>query len=129
MKAVLAAVSLSLALVACGGGGSQADNAADQLEKAADQSNPAAAQVLDNAANQIRDQNVADANAAVQQSLQEAGNVQAAGAGGAMQRQPVPPPVGAKPHRAGDPVPPPKLPAGQGQSGGAQPNGAGGTGG
>jgi hypothetical protein len=67
----------ALALAGCGGS-SPGDNAADRLESAADQSTPAAANVLDNEADRIRDSNVADENAAVQGAMQAAGNAQAA---------------------------------------------------
>jgi hypothetical protein len=66
----------ALALAGCGGSGPQ-DNAADRLESAADQSSPAAANVLDNEADRVRDSNVADENAAVQGAMQAAGNAQA----------------------------------------------------
>jgi hypothetical protein len=102
--APFALVALLGGLSACGSGSSAADNSAAQLEQAAEQSTPEAANVLDNAAEQIRDGNGADANAAAQQALQEAGNVQAAGRGPAPTPQ-----AGAKPHQPGDPVPPPKT--------------------
>ena len=74
MKTLLAFSAL-LALAACGGGGkSPADNAADQLEDAAEMSNPAAAPVLENGAEAVREQNDA---AAAQNVLQDAGNAQA----------------------------------------------------
>lgn len=76
MKTLLPLAAL-LAFSACGGGGgerSAADNAAEQLEDAAEMSNPAAAPVLENGAEQVREQN----NAALAQNvLQEAGNAQA----------------------------------------------------
>jgi hypothetical protein len=115
----------ALLVAGCGGGKKAADNSADQLEKAAGQSTPEAANVLDNEAQQIRAQNISDPNAA-QGAMQAAGNAQtrqpAAGSG----RPKAPPMAGAKPHRTGDPVPPPKLPAGQampGNSGANEPNG------
>jgi ABC-type glycerol-3-phosphate transport system substrate-binding protein len=77
MKAPIA-LAACLALAACGGGGSNqsaSENAAEQLEDAAEMSNPAAAPVLENGAEAIREQggNAADA----QNVLQEAGNAQA----------------------------------------------------
>lgn len=73
------ALAACLALAACGGSGgesneSAAGNAAEQLEDAAEMSNPAAAPVLENGADRIREQggNAADA----QNVLQEAGNAQ-----------------------------------------------------
>ncbi|HEY0412217.1 MAG TPA: hypothetical protein VGD66_03640 [Allosphingosinicella sp.] len=116
------AVLAALALAGCGGS-SPADNAADRLDRAADQSTPEAANVLDTAADRIRDGNGADANAQAQQALQAAGNAQAAARGSAPAPQGAPPQVGAKPHAAGDPVPPPKLPAGKGAPGGKAPTG------
>jgi hypothetical protein len=81
------------ALAACGPDGAAGNNAA-ALERAAEQSTPEAAEVLRNAA---------ENGASVQDAMQAAGNVQAAEA---------PPALGAKPHAPGDPVPPPKIPAG-----------------
>ncbi|WP_324751029.1 hypothetical protein SH591_06500 [Sphingomonas sp. LY54] len=63
-----------IALAACGGSGDPVDNTADQLEAAADQSDPAAAQVLDNAADQVREQ---DDPALANGALEEAANAQA----------------------------------------------------
>jgi hypothetical protein len=78
MKTLLPLTALLLplaALTACGGGEkSAAGNAAEQLEDAAEMSNPAAAPVLENGAEQVREQD----NAALAQNvLQEAGNAQA----------------------------------------------------
>ena len=89
-----------LFLAACGQSGA-ADNEAAALERAAEQSTPEAANVLLNAADQ---------GANVQDAMQAAGNAQAAT--GAPQA--APPMQGAKPHAPGDPVPPPKIPAGEG---------------
>ena len=76
MKTAIA-LAAALALAACGGGGQQspAANAAEQLEDAAEVSNPAAAPVLENGAEAIREQggNAADA----QNVMQDAGNAQA----------------------------------------------------
>jgi hypothetical protein len=116
--------ALGALLVAGCGSKTPAENSADQLDRAADQSTPEAANVLENQADQIRAGNVSDPNAA-QNALQAAGNAQAAA------RQSAPSmgattqtggDVGAKPHRAGDPVPPPKLKAGQGMTGSAGSN-------
>ncbi|MDQ4087137.1 MAG: hypothetical protein M3177_03850 [Pseudomonadota bacterium] len=71
-----AVLPLFLALVACGGGGSPAENTAGALEEAAEQSTPEAANALHNAADQIREQNVTDP-AAADQAMQAAGNAQA----------------------------------------------------
>jgi hypothetical protein len=95
MKRVpLALAAPLLALAGCGQDGA-ADNNAAALERAADQSTPEAADILRNAA---------DAGGNVQEALQAAGNAQTA--------TKAPPQQGAKPHAAGDPVPPPQIPAG-----------------
>ena len=73
--ALIAPLAL-LALTACGGGGSPAENTADQLEAAADQSSEPAADVLDNAADRIEEGDVADPNLAAEQALNEAANAQ-----------------------------------------------------
>ena len=73
---LLVAATTAALLVACGSDQSPADSTADNLEAAADQSSPEAAAVLDNAADQIRDQNVQDP-AAAQGALEAAGNAQA----------------------------------------------------
>ena len=78
MRKTFTAAAACLALAACSGGGgndSASENAAQQLEDAAEMSNPAAAPVLENGAEQIRDQggNASDA----QNVLQDAGNAQA----------------------------------------------------
>lgn len=94
MKRVKLALAVPLLLAGCGQN-SAADNQADALERAADQSTPEAADILRNAA---------DSGGNVQDALQAAGNAQAP--------TQAPPQQGAKPHAAGDPVPPPKIPAG-----------------
>ena len=81
MKPALFAAALGLALAACGSD-TPAENSADALEEAAEQSTPEAADVLENRADQIESQNVSDP-AAVQNALEEAGNAQA----GAVNRQ------------------------------------------
>jgi hypothetical protein len=99
MTRVPMALAVPLLLAGCGQD-SAADNNAAALDRAAGQSTPEAEDILRNAA---------DSGANVQDALQAAGNAQAAAA------QP-PPQQGAKPHAAGDPVPPPKVPAeGNGQ--------------
>ena len=91
---LLLPLAAPLALAACGGGGqSQSENQAEALEEAAEQSDPAAAQVLENTADAVRE---GDANA--QQALQQAGNAQAAT---------VPQP---------QQTPPPKVPTGEAAS-------------
>lgn len=62
------------ALAACGGQQDAAENAAEMLEDAAEQSNPAAAPMMENGAEQIREHggNMSDA----QNVMQQAGNAQ-----------------------------------------------------
>ncbi len=71
-----AALFLCLALAACGGGNAPAENTAQALEEAAEQSTPEAAASLENSAEQVREQNIADP-AAADQALKAAGNAQA----------------------------------------------------
>ena len=94
MKRVPLALAAPLLLLAGCGQDGAADNNAAALERAAEQSTPEAADILRNAA---------DSGGNVQEALQAAGNAQAA--------TEAPPQQGAKPHAAGDPVPPPKIPA------------------
>ncbi len=103
----LAAAAAFAALTACGGAGqSQAENAAETLEQAAEQSDPAAAQVLENAADTVEDlEGPAAANAA-QEALQQAGNAQAATIPAP---QAAPPSLQAQPNRTGQQTPPPKT--------------------
>ncbi|HEX8214814.1 MAG TPA: hypothetical protein VF582_05005 [Allosphingosinicella sp.] len=98
-----AAISLS----ACGGNDNAVENTAAQLENAADQSDPAAAAVLDNAAEQVLQQN---STAPAQGALEAAGNAQI---GGRNAGPMAPQAQQAKPHAPGDPVPPPKVKTGQ----------------
>ena len=102
-----------LVLAACGGGG-QAENTADRLEDAAEQSDPAAAPVLENAADAVREGNL---NA--QQALEQAGNAQAATVAGAEQ---APPSMQAQPNRTGQQTPPAKVPTGPGANAGQDGN-------
>jgi hypothetical protein len=99
---VLLPVAALLALAACGSGGTPAENTAAALDEAAEQSDPAAAQVLENAADQALEQNVSDP----QQALQQAGNAQAATVA---QPQQAPPSLQARPNRTGQQTPPPKV--------------------
>ena len=83
MKVATPALAATLLLLAaCGGRTSTAEKTADNLEEAADQSDPAAAKVLDNAADAVRETDgtgvPADPNAMAQNALAEAGNAQAA---------------------------------------------------
>lgn len=73
---ILAApAAASLLLAGCGSERSPAESTAENLEEAAEYSTPEAASVLDNAAEQIRDQNLQDP-AAAQKALEAAGNAQ-----------------------------------------------------
>ena len=76
----LSAAGLALLLAACGGD-TAAESTADNLEKAAEQSTPEAAAVLENAADQIEAGNVQDP-AAGQKALEAAGNAQVGAAAG-----------------------------------------------
>jgi ABC-type glycerol-3-phosphate transport system substrate-binding protein len=81
MKAAIPALAALLLLAACGGGQSPAESTADNLEEAAEQSDPAAAEVLDNAADAVRETEgtgvPANPNAMAQNAMAEAGNAQA----------------------------------------------------
>ena len=126
MKTAIPLALVMLALSACGGGGNQmsADAAAEQLENAAAQSDPAARGAMLNAADAIRnggaDVNMSDPNSPVQQAMNAAGDAQAQTAGnaaadtsfvseGGTAGGQAPPARNAKPHAPGDPVPPPKV--------------------
>ena len=71
----IAALPGLLLAAACGGSDGPVENTASALEEAAEYSTPQAANVLDNAAEQVREQNIADP-AAAQRALQAAGNAQ-----------------------------------------------------
>ena len=71
-----AAAAASLLLAGCGSEQSPVESTAENLEEAAEYSTPEAANVLDNAAEQIREQNLQDP-AAAQNALEAAGNAQA----------------------------------------------------
>ena len=102
MKQLAPLIAL-IGLAACGGGETAVENTAAQLENAAEQSDPAAAAVLENAADQVLEQN---STAPAQGALEAAGNAQAPRPQGP---QAAPPSRQAKPHAPGDPVPPPKT--------------------
>ena len=72
-----AALIALLALTACGGKG-PAENKADQLEEAAEQSTPAAEEVLENAADRI-EEGVPNPDRAAQNALENAGDAQVPG--------------------------------------------------
>jgi len=100
-------LAASVALASCGGNDTAVENTAAQLENAAEQSDPAAAAVLENRADQVLEQN---STAPAQGALEAAGNAQATGT----QAGPIAPESQqAKPHAPGDPVPPPKVKTGQ----------------
>ena len=66
----------ALALTACGGGEQQQDaveNTAEQLDQAAEESDPAAAEILEDRADQVLEQN---STAPAQGALEAAGNAQ-----------------------------------------------------
>jgi hypothetical protein len=89
-----------LVLAACGGGTDQPTNSVEQLDEAAAQSDPAAAEAIEDAV----------ANGAGPQEALAAGG--AAQAGTVAGQQPPGSAVtgaGAKPHSPGDPVPPPQV--------------------
>ncbi|HEV2865721.1 MAG TPA: hypothetical protein VGX37_04345 [Allosphingosinicella sp.] len=71
-----AAAAFTLLTGGCSGRQSPADNTAQALDKAAEQSTPEAAATLENAADQVREHNVADP-AAADRAMQAAGNAQA----------------------------------------------------
>jgi hypothetical protein len=103
--------AVALTLAACGGRQSAADNAADRLENAADQSTPEGAAVLDNAADAIRDNGTAAPAGApgseVQQAMDKAGEAQAGQT--ANDAAPAPPSKQAMPTGAEKGAPPPKT--------------------
>jgi hypothetical protein len=100
-----------LALAACGGGTEQATNSPEQLDEAAAQSDPAAAQAIEDAA----------ANGASPQEALAAGGAAQANTVAGQQSPNMG--AGAKPHSPGDPVPPPKTRSTP-QLGGTQPGGS-----
>ena len=71
----LASIGVFVLLLACQR--SPAERTADQLDNAAEQSDPAAAAVLENAAEQIRSGGSANPEATAQNALEAAGNAQA----------------------------------------------------
>ncbi len=97
--------ALLVTLAGCGGGGSQAENTAERLEEAAEQSDPAAAPVLENAADAVREGGAGAGNTA-QQALEQAGNAQATTV---PTPQTAPPSMQAQPNRTGQQTPPPKT--------------------
>ncbi len=104
MKATYLAFAAATALAACSE--TPAEKTAEQLEEAAEQSDPAAAAVLEHRAEQVLEQN---STAPAQGAMQAAGNAQIRGSNSAPA---APESRQAKPHAPGDPVPPPKLDTG-----------------
>jgi hypothetical protein len=80
MKAAFPTLAAFALLAACGGGQSPAESTADNLEEAAEQSDPAGAAVLDNAAEAVRETEgtgvPANPEAMAQKAMAEAGNAQ-----------------------------------------------------
>jgi hypothetical protein len=74
MKAALTALTFLLA--GCGGSGPAA-NKAEQLENAAEQSTPGAAQVLENAADSIREGDELNPDVEANRAMNQAANVAA----------------------------------------------------
>lgn len=108
----LTVIAGTLALAAC----SKADSQADALDNAADQADPAAATVMRNAADEIRengtDANLSAPGSPVQDAMSNAGMAAVNGPEPASNAAASTPPVPnrqAEPHRAGDPVPAPKT--------------------
>lgn len=99
------ALAAAFALAACDQRDTTTENSVEALEEAAEQSTPRAAEVLENAAERIEDQNVqlppGAPGSPVQEAMERAGDAQTV--------EP-PPMINAKPHREGDPVPPPPAP-------------------
>jgi len=100
----LLAFSAAAALAACSQ--SPAENTAEQLENAAEQSDPAAAAVLENRAEQVLEQN---STAPAKGAMEAAGNAQV---GSGNSAPTAPEAQQAKPHAPGDPVPPPQVKTG-----------------
>ncbi len=103
MKAAPALLVLMVALdlAACGSGEQKgAQNSVGQLDEAAAQSDPAAAQAIEAAA---------DNGATTQQALEAGANAQAATLPPTTHPTPEGGPAGAKPHAPGEPVPPPQT--------------------
>jgi hypothetical protein len=108
-------LAAALSLAACSGGASdQADAQADNLENAAKQSTPEAAEVLEQQADAIRDNGTAGAagqpGSSVQQAVEKAGEAQATNAAGAAPAPAATPQSKqALPHGAEKGNPPPKT--------------------
>ena len=106
MKIIVPLIAFTTLAACSGGGDNPVENTAAQLENAAEQSDPRAAAVLENRADQVLEQNSV---APAQGALEAAGNAQAPRRAGSM----APEQQQAKPHAPDDPVPPPKVDPGQ----------------
>ena len=104
----IAPLLLLAGLAACGGADTPAEQSADQLEKAADQSDPTSAAILENAADQVRETGdasaLSDPNSPTQQALEKAAAVNPTGVGSNVTETtstPAPPPKQALPNYDG----------------------------
>lgn len=81
MRQLFPILILAAALAGCNGGSERAERNAELLEGAAEQSTPAAEEVLEDAADEVREQEVAlppaDPDSSVQEAMREAGAAQA----------------------------------------------------
>lgn len=111
MKTIAAPLLLLAGLAACGGAGSPAEKNAEQLEKAASQSDPTSAAVLENAADEIRANDDATPlgtpGSTAQNALDQAANASAATTGDTRTRTDATPADAAAGNGA-SPAPPPK---------------------
>lgn len=117
MNRLLAAFLIPIGLAACSGGGGKAEQTADQLEKAADQSDPTSAAVLENAADQVRQTGntaaLSDPNSPTQKALEQAAAINPTGVGSNVTETtrptPAPPPKQAVPNRGDQQQPRPAI--------------------
>ena len=102
---------LLAALTACGGGNSQAEQTADQLEQAAEQSDAVSADVLENAADQVRatgdTRPLGQPGSPAQQALEHAANISAGTTGDTRSRVDATPTDAAPSQNAASSAPPP----------------------
>ncbi|HZF41906.1 MAG TPA: hypothetical protein VEZ48_00665 [Sphingomonadaceae bacterium] len=104
-----AALLLPISLAACSGDGSKAEQTADQLEKAAGQSDPTSAAVLENAAAEVRATGdtsaLSDPDSPTQKALENAAAINPTGVGSNVATTagptPAPPPKQALPNYDG----------------------------
>ena len=111
-RAAIFALPLLLGLAACGGGGGKAEQAADQLEKAAAQSDPTSAAVLENAADDVRATGntmaLGQPGSPAQQALEKAANASADTTGDTPTRTDATPADTSAAGKGATPAPPPK---------------------